>query len=87
MKLHFVNKAMAMINISKIINNKSVKKNLLTKFGKTEKISAVYTLAKTIRLKIFNRKEFVKALDTKDILGNMSNFNQSPLTVQTAKLK
>ena len=87
MKLHFVNKGMGKINNSKIINDKNVKKNLLTKFSKTEKISTVYTLAKTIRLKIFNRKEFIKALDTKDILGNMSNLNQSPLTVQTAKLK
>ena len=31
-KLHFVNKSMGMINISKIINDKNVKKNLSTQF-------------------------------------------------------
>ena len=48
-KLHFVNKRMDMINISKIINDKNVKKNLPTQFSKTEQIS-------TIRSKIFNHK-------------------------------
>ena len=72
-KLHFVNKDMDMINISKIINDKNVKKNLPTQFNKTEQISTVYTLTKTIRSKIFNHKEFIKTLDTKDILDDMSN--------------
>ena len=45
-KLHFVNKSMGMINISKIINDKNVKKNLSTQFHKTEQISTVYTLTK-----------------------------------------
>ena len=58
-KLHFVNKGMDMINISKIINDKNVKKNLPTQFNKTEQISTVYTLTKTIRSKIFNDKEFI----------------------------
>ena len=49
-KLHFVN--MDMINISKIINDKNVKKSLPTQFNKTEQISTVYTLTKTIRSKI-----------------------------------
>ena len=40
-KLHFVNKGMNMINISKTINDKNVKKNLPTQF------STVYTLTKT----------------------------------------
>ena len=56
-KLHFVNKSMSMINISKIINEKNVKKNLSAKFNKTEEISTVYTLTKKIRLEIFNHKE------------------------------
>ena len=72
-KLHFVNKGMDMINISKIINDKNVKKSLPTQFNKTEQISTVYTLTKTIRSKIFNHKEFIKTLDTKDILENMNN--------------
>ena len=72
-KLHFVNKGMHMINISKIINNRNVKKSLPTEFNKTEQISTVYTLTKTIRSKIFNRKEFIKTLDTKDILDNMNH--------------
>ena len=72
-KLHFVNKGMDMINISKIINDKNVKKNLPTQFNKTEQISTVYTLTKTIRSKIFNHKEFIKTLGTKEILDNMTN--------------
>ena len=44
-KLHFLNKGMGMINISKIINDKNVKKSLPTQFNKTEQ---------TIRSKIFN---------------------------------
>ena len=83
-KLHFVNKGMDMINISKIINNKNVKKSLPTQFNKTEQISTVYTLTKTIRSKIFNHKEFIKTLDTKDILKNMNklpcNCTTSPFT-------
>ena len=62
-----------MINISNIINDKNLKKSLPTQFNKTEQISIVYTLTKTIRSKIFNHKEFIKTLDTKDVLGNMSN--------------
>ena len=38
-----------------------------------QQTSAVYTLTKTIRSKIFNYKEFIKTLDTKDILDNMNN--------------
>ena len=72
-KLHFLMKGMDMINISKIINDKNVKKSLPTQCNKTEEISTVYTLTKTIRSKIFNHKEFIKALDTKDILDNMKN--------------
>ena len=74
-KLHFVNKGMDMINISKIINDKNVKKSLPTQFNKTEQMSTVYTLTKTIRSKIFNHKEFIKTLDTKDILENMNNLS------------
>ena len=47
-KLHFVNKGMAMINISKKINDKNAKKNLLTQFNQTEQISVVYRLTKTM---------------------------------------
>ena len=47
-KLHFVKKDMDMINISKIINDKNVKKCLSTQFNKAEQISTVYTLTKTI---------------------------------------
>ena len=72
-KLHFVNTDMDMINIHKVINDKNLKENLLTQFNKTEQISTVYTLTKTIRFKIFNHKEFIKTLDTKDILDNMNN--------------
>ena len=64
---------MDMTNISKIINDKNVKKNLPTQFNKIEQISTIYTLTKTIRSKIFNHKEFIKTLDTKDILDNMKN--------------
>ena len=83
-KLHFVNKDMGMINITKIINGKNVKKNLPTQFNKTGQISAGCTLTKTIRSKIFNHKEFIKTLDTKGILYNMNNlpcnFTTSPFT-------
>ena len=72
-KLHFVNKGMDMISITKIINDKNVKKNLPTQFNKTEQITAVHTLTKTMQSKIFNHKEFIKTLDTEDILGNMNN--------------
>ena len=40
-KFHFVNKGMKIINISKIINDKNVKKSLPTQF------STFYTLTKT----------------------------------------
>ena len=65
-KLNFVNKGMEMINISKIINDKNMKKRLPTQFNKTEQISTVYTLTKTIQSKTFNHKEFIKTLDTLD---------------------
>ena len=54
--------------ISEIINDKNVNKNLPIQFNKTEKISRVYALTKTIRSKIFNHKQFIKTLETKDIL-------------------
>ena len=72
-KLHFVNKGMDMVNICKITNEKNLKKNLPTQFNKIEQVSTVYTLTKTIRSNIFNYKEFIKTLDTKDILENMNN--------------
>ena len=46
-----------MIKISKIINDKSVKKNLPAQFNKTEQILTVFTLTKTMQSKIFNHKE------------------------------
>ena len=75
MTLHFVNKGMGMINLSEIINYKNVKKLLLTQFIKTEQISTAYTLTKTIRSKMFNHKDFIKTLDTKDNFDNMSNLH------------
>ena len=48
-KLHFVNKGMEIINISKMKNEKNVKKKLPTQQNKT---STVYTLTKAIRSKI-----------------------------------
>ena len=62
-----------MININKIINDKNVKKNLPRQFNKAEQILTVYTLTKTIRSKIFNHKEFIKTLDTNEILDNTIN--------------
>ena len=53
------------------MNDKNVKKNLITQFNKTEQISTVCTLTKTTRSKIFNHKEFIKTLDTKDIWDNL----------------
>ena len=84
-KLHFVNKGMDMINISKVINDKNVKKSVPTQFNKkTVQISTVYTLTKTIRSKIFNHKEFIKISNTKHILDNMNklpgNCSTSPFT-------
>ena len=71
---------MDMINISKIINDKNVKKSLPTQCTKTEQISTVYTLTKTIRSKIFNHTEFIKTLDTKDILKNMNKLPGNCIT-------
>ena len=71
-KLHFVNKGMNMMNISKIINDKK-REEKRTYIKKTGQISTVYTLTKTIRSKIFNHKEFIKTLGTKEILDNMNN--------------
>lgn len=45
-----------MINDSKIINDKNFKKNLPIQFNKTEQISIVYTLTKTMQSNIFNHK-------------------------------
>ena len=36
--LHYVNKGMEMVNISKIINDKNMKKNLPTQFNKIEQM-------------------------------------------------
>ena len=71
--LHFMNKGIDMVKISKIINDRNVKKSLPTQFNKTEQISTVYTLTKTIQSNIFNHTEFINTLDTKDILGNTKN--------------
>ena len=61
-----------------------MKKNLPTQFNETERISAAYTLSKTMQSKIFNHKEFIKTLGTKDILDNMNklpcNCITSPFT-------
>ena len=65
-----------MINITKIINNKNVKKNLPTQFNKTEQILAVNAL------KQYGVRYLT--IDTKDILYNMKNLpcncTTSPLT-------
>ena len=42
--LHFVNKAIDVINISKIIHDKNRKKNLPTQFSKIEQTLTVYVL-------------------------------------------
>ena len=47
-KLHFLNKDSDMIDLSRITNDKNVKKNLPTHFNKTEQISTVCTLTETI---------------------------------------
>ena len=60
-------------NISKIINDENVNKNLPTQFNKAEQILTVYALPKTIPSKIFNHEEFIRTLDTKGILDNMNN--------------
>ena len=41
-KLHFVNKGMDMINISKIINDKNLKKSLPTQFNKTTNFNSIH---------------------------------------------
>ena len=41
-KLHFVNKGMGMINISKVINDENVKKSLPTQFNKTTNFNSIY---------------------------------------------
>ena len=61
-KLHFVNKGMDMITYT--ILTYTIQRNR-TNFN------SIYI--KTIRSKIFNHKEFIKTLDTKDILENMNN--------------
>ena len=58
---------MHMINISKIINDRNVKKNVPLQFNKTKQISTIYTLTKAIQSKIFIYKEFIKTLNTKYI--------------------
>ena len=60
---------------NKIINDKNLKNYLPTQFNKT-----VYTLTETIRYKIFDHKEFIKTLDTQEILDNMKNLlcNSTP---------
>ena len=40
-KLHFVNKGMDMINISKIINDKNAKKNLYVQCNKTTSFNSI----------------------------------------------
>ena len=68
---------MDMINITKIINDKNVKKNLPTQFNKTKQILAVNALIKQYGVRYLT-------IDTKDILYNMKNLpcncTTSPLT-------
>ena len=45
----------------------------LSSFKRVAQMSTVYALTKTIESKIFNHKEFIKTLDTQDILDNMNN--------------
>ena len=84
MKLHSANKVMNTINISKITNDKNVKKNLPTQLNKTEQISTVYALTTRIRYRIFSHKEFIKTLNTKITLGNM---NSLPCNCTTSPFK
>ena len=44
--------SIGMISISKIINDKNLKKSFPTQFNKTEELSIIYTLNKTIRSNI-----------------------------------
>ena len=74
-----------MINITNIINDKNVKKNLTAQFNKTEQNSTVYTLTKTIRSKIFTYKKSIKILVTKGILDNMNNFYLHSITIYRSK--
>ena len=53
------------------MSDKNVKKNLSTQSNKTEQ--TLYTLTKKKRFKIFNYKEFIKILHTKNILDNTNN--------------
>ena len=50
-----------------------MKKNSPTRFNGTKQILTVHTLTKTIQSKVFNHKQFVRTLDTKNILENMKN--------------
>ena len=61
-----------MINVTKIINDKDVRKSYL-QLNKTQQILTVHILIKAIRSKIFHHIKFIKTIDTKDILGNMNN--------------
>ena len=60
-----------MINISKIKNDKNVKKNLPTQFNTKQNKFQQYIHQLKLCSKIFNHKEFKKKLDTKNILGNI----------------
>ena len=55
-KFHFENAGMDMIGIRKIVNDKTVKKNIPTKFNKTEQISTLYTFTETVQSNIFKHK-------------------------------
>ena len=72
---------MDVINITKIINDQNIKKNLPTQFNKTHQILAVYALTKTIRYKIFNHRELAKTLDSKDILDKLNNLPYNCITL------
>ena len=49
---------MGMINISEIVNDKNMKKNLHTKFNKSKtNFNSIYI--KTIQSNLFNHKEFI----------------------------
>ena len=74
-KIKFVNKGIDMINIGKILNEKTVINALPYQFDKSENISTIYKLNKTIRSKIFNHKSFLQNLDTTKLLEEFNDLH------------
>ena len=71
--IFFENKGIEMINLSKILRNKSVLNNMPSELSVSDIPMITYSLKNPIRSKIFNHKKFAQHLDIEEFLANRNS--------------